>query len=237
MHAPMMVQSVHPSSAQISPNMAYNTQINNAIPMNEPPANTYAEVAPNVSNNLGAFTLHPNPQVQNSYQDYQPNHVLGYSHGHSASLSSISTASLKGGSPAPSLSGSDDSGNTSKSTLLQRSTGLVRSNPSSRRGSVSSVVSNAGTPYAGSKKDGDKKFVCSYPGCDRAFSRNFNLSTHYVSGKLPLPSLSMPCHPKRSLLISLIFVLAFRIRILASNHSHALIALNPSLADMTALVT
>lgn len=106
---------------------------------------------------------------------YSPTHY------HHANQSSLSNTNLQGGSPEPSLSGSDDSGNTSKSTLLS---GLVRSNPASRRGSVSSVVSNVGTPYAGNRKDGEKKFVCSYPGCKRAFSRNFNLSTHYVSAPL-----------------------------------------------------
>lgn len=180
-----------PTSAQISPNMTYNTlQMNDTIHSRETSTSlpsvlssinvdTFSSVdnTMNTTLNMATFQLH---QEQPSYRTH------GQGHSHSASLSSISSTNSLSGSPAPSLSGSDDSGNTSKSTLSRLSVlsggnnDKNRSNPSSRRGSVSS---NAGMPYSlNSRKDGgDKKFVCSYPGCSRAFSRNFNLSTHYVS--------------------------------------------------------
>jgi hypothetical protein len=57
----------------------------------------------------------------------------------------------------------------------------------SRASSIASIASSTGSrssKYRSSKlADGsdkkEKKFTCTYPGCDRSFSRNFNLSTHY----------------------------------------------------------
>lgn len=187
-----------PATSQSSPDLAYNVlqsgaQVPNTIG-NERVVTTAAHLsAQQLPNYAGNEFSHQSSEYLQQ-QAYFPRH------NHSASQSSISTSSLKSVSPAPSLSGSDESGNTSKSTLLS---GIVRSNASSRRGSVSSVVSNSGTPYAGHRKDGDKKFVCSYPGCKRAFSRNFNLSTHYVSAPkitslyradeiLTVPALKLP---------------------------------------------
>lgn len=189
------------SDVQISPNMPYNN------------ISTEHPIEP--STGMNPFTLlSRSDNVSPNYASYRASSVavgavapvqatnthttLG--HAHSASQSSISscTNSLSG-SPAPSLSGSDDSGNTSKSTLSQLSISNLsgnRSNPSSRRGSisVSNTGANAGTPYGSARKDGDKKFVCSYPGCTRAFSRNFNLSTHYNThlGIKPFPCSHCP---------------------------------------------
>lgn len=176
---------------QVSPNVAYDTQIGDQA--NFKAHNFNGTASPLlISDNMDASTMPQRaPQSEVSYQPlaYRPSQDHQYrnpnGHSHSGSQSSISTSSLYSGSgsPAPSLSGSDDSGNTSKSTVSHLSAaGLVRSNPSSRRGSIS-TSSNASTPYASgnSRKDGEKKFICSYPGCTKAFSRNFNLSTHYVS--------------------------------------------------------
>lgn len=251
-NGPSVIQAGHagttispPGSAQISPNMAYNNvPINDGslVPMSGPPL-----VLSSI--NVDAFTsvgqTANSASTMTGYQSFPEGDPRAFRHAHSASLSSsVSSTNSLSGSPAPSLSGSDDSGNTSKSTVSRLSVASgagrarAKSNASSthsRRGSVSSV-SHAGTPYALTKKDstssnGEKKFVCSYPGCTRAFSRNFNLSTHYVSRALvcrldiedsvahvlPLPS--------------------FRTLTLASSLSHAPTAPNLSPEDTTALVT
>lgn len=200
---PSVLQAVPPGnisqpiSAQISPNMTYNTIQMNDTTHSRETSNSLPSVLSSI--NVDAFSSVDNTMNASlnmatfqSLQEQPSYRTHGQGHSHSASLSSISSTNSLSGSPAPSLSGSDDSGNTTKSTLSRLSVlsgggtnDQNRSNPSSRRGSVSSNAGHAtaGMPYSlSSRKDGgDKKFVCSYPGCSRAFSRNFNLSTHYVS--------------------------------------------------------
>lgn len=48
--------------------------------------------------------------------------------------------------------------------------------------SVSSCASsNASSTASSGQPDKEKRFCCNYPGCDKAFARKFNLTTHYVS--------------------------------------------------------
>lgn len=176
------------STQQISPSMAYNTvNQDSAHAMTTPSVLVGMPVSAPVAATIpGAFTL-----VQGSHGLSQRRASSG--HASQGSISSIHSVSAHG-SPALSHSGSDDSANTTKSAFsshysasLSRSSSNAGSTHShSRRGSVSSA---AGTPYgkitnrkdARDGEDGTRKFTCSYPGCNRSFSRNFNLSTHYVS--------------------------------------------------------
>lgn len=82
-----------------------------------------------------------------------------------------------------SLSGSDDSGGTTRSTISHYSAVSGGSKSSHKRGAdhLGTVDKPYDTATPTNKEGGGKKFICSYPGCEKSFSRNFNLSTHFVS--------------------------------------------------------
>jgi hypothetical protein len=182
--------NIKQASNQIGPSMTYDTvSQHNAHAMTTPSVLAGMPISAPVAATIpGAFTL-----MQGSHGLSQRRASSG--HASQGSISSIHSVSAHG-SPAPSHSGSDDSGNTTKSafsshyssaaSLSRSSSNAGSAHSHSRRGSVSSA---AGTPYGKitirkdgiGAEDGSRKFTCSYPGCNRSFSRNFNLSTHYVS--------------------------------------------------------
>lgn len=119
------------------------------------------------------------------------------SHDMFAQNSCLSSVPSAASSPEYHDYSSDESNATGKSRL-------------SRNSSIASAISSTGsggggggkirsgrrtrTGSMGSDKDREKKFVCSYPGCARSFTRNFNLSTHYNThlGIKPFPCPNCP---------------------------------------------
>jgi len=85
-------------------------------------------------------------------------------------------------SSAPFCSSGDESIRTSQSELSIASSAISTHSGHSHHLSGSSTSTPGKVRSGGGKKaigEKEKKFICSYPGCSRAFSRNFNLSTHY----------------------------------------------------------
>lgn len=110
-----------------------------------------------------------------------------YSHPMYASAGYRTTSLSSDASGASSPEASFSSSGEERALRKKRPISMPSATLMTRSTSNGSKVSDSGKTRSRQRRrslssgsDKEKRFVCSYPGCTRAFTRNFNLSTHYV---------------------------------------------------------